>query len=107
MVKVLEQVTGAVSRLGVKANYGDPVEVGGTELVPVSLVWMGFGGGQDGEENSAGGGGGGGASIPVGAYVPGIDGPEFRPNLVTFLAVSTVAICVTGHALARIIRAFK
>jgi len=106
-VKVLDQVTSAVSRLGVKANYGDPVEVGGTELVPVSLVWMGFGGGQEAGDDAAGGGGGGGASIPVGAYVPGIDGPEFRPNLITFIVVSSVAICVTGSALAKLIKAFR
>ena len=86
MANIVEKIAQQVTSVGAKASYGDPVTVGGIELVPVALVWFGFGGGSD--EAEQGGGGGGGVSIPVGAYVRGPDGARFRPNLVALIAVS-------------------
>jgi hypothetical protein len=86
MANIVEKIAQQVTSVGAKASYGDPVTVGGIELVPVALVWFGFGGGSD--EAEQGGGGGGGVSVPVGAYVRGPDGATFKPNLVALLAVS-------------------
>jgi len=86
MANIVEKIAQQVTSVGAKASYGEPVTVGGIELVPVAVVWFGFGGGSDDAEQ--GGGGGGGVSIPVGAYVRGPDGARFKPNLVAVLAVS-------------------
>jgi hypothetical protein len=86
MVNIVESIAERVTSVGAKASYGDPVSVGGVELVPVALVWFGFGGGSDTSEN--GGGGGGGVSVPIGAYVRGADGVRFKPNLIALVAVS-------------------
>lgn len=111
MVNLVEKIAESVtSSLGAKVNYGAPVVIGGVEAVPVSLVWFGFGGGsepRDGSEESAGGGGGGGVSVPVGVYVPGADGPEFRPNLIALCAVSVPLVAAAGVALARVVKALK
>lgn len=108
MVKVIEQVSAGLQKLGPTINYGEPVSVGGAEIVPVSAVWMGFGGGQDaGGDEASGGGGGGGASIPLGAYVPGFDGPEFKPNLIVFMVASAVVISSVGSAIGAIIGASR
>ncbi|MEO9095477.1 MAG: hypothetical protein ABI255_07625 [Microbacteriaceae bacterium] len=110
MSNLAVQLADAVKSLGLGTVYGDPIEVEGTTLVPVALAYYGFGGGSDGgesEDSSVGGGGGGGMSIPVGAYIKDIDGLRFRPNLVTLMAVAVPVICVSGRALARIIRALK
>ena len=110
MSNLAVQLADAVKSLGLGTVYGDPIEVEGTTLVPVALAYYGFGGGSDGgesEDSGVGGGGGGGMSIPVGAYIKDIDGLRFRPNLVTLMAVAVPVICVSGRALARIIRALK
>lgn len=106
MVNLVETVVNSMNSLGVKRSYGDPVAVGGVEVVPVSLVYFGFGAGSE-EGGTAGGGGGGGASIPVGVYVPGPNGPYFEPNLIALLAVSIPLTWVTGRAFATVIRALK
>jgi len=110
MVNIVEKVADSVSSLGVKRSYGDPVTIDGVELVPVSIVWFGFGAGSDDSGESgdgAGGGGGGGASLPIGAYVAGPDGPRFEPNLVALLVALVPLTWVAGKALSRIIRALK
>ncbi|HEU4808155.1 MAG TPA: hypothetical protein VFT01_07815 [Homoserinimonas sp.] len=94
------------SSLGAKLNYGEPVTLGGVEAVPVSLVWFGFGGGSD-ETGQAGGGGGGGVSIPVGVYTGGPDGPRFRPNPVTLMALLVPVLGIGAPALAKLVRALK
>jgi len=97
--------------LGMKLSYGPVVTVDGTELVPVSIVSYGFGGGRGGMESDpdafGSGGGGGGASIPIGAYIGGEDGLRFRPNVIALLAVSIPVIWVAGHALGRILKAAR
>ncbi len=108
MANVVESLTESVKSMGVKAAYGDPVEVDGVPIVPVSVVWFGFGGGQEsGGSDGAMTGGGGGASIPIGAYVPGIDGPAFKPNLIALLWVSIPVIVAGGTALSKLVRALK
>ncbi|WP_403024246.1 hypothetical protein [Salinibacterium sp. GXW1014] len=104
--KLSERVT---SSLGAKVNYGEKVQIGGVDAVPVSLVTFGFGGGSGGDDSAeqGEGGGGGGASIPLGMFVPGPNGPRFAPALIPLLAVSIPLTWVAGKALSRVIRALK
>lgn len=96
---------------GVKSAYGEPQDVDGVSITPVALTMSGFAGGAgggsgDGDGNGEGGTGGG-ISIPLGVYVTREEGLRFEPNLVTLLAVGIPFVCVTGRALARVIRALK
>ena len=102
---MMEKVSESVRSLSIKTVYGDPISLDGIDVVPVAQVYFGFGGGGD-EENGEGGGGGG-AAIPVGAYVSGPDGPTFRPNVISLVAVLIPFTWVVGKALSRIIRALK
>jgi len=105
MANLVEKVTEAVKTLGVKAAYGDVATVDGVEVLPVALVWFGFGAG--GDENENGGGGGGGAALPIGSYVSGDAGPEFRPNLIALLWVLVPLTWVGGKAMTSVIKALK
>ena len=98
--------------------FGEPVTVGGQEVVPAALVIFGFGGGGGSGkwpehqsvpqgEGEGSGGGGGGYVLPIGAYVSGPDGLRFRPNLVAMVIVSVPLVSAAGWALARIITAAK
>jgi len=117
MNRLALQLGEIVKPLGVRASYGEPVEVEGVTMVPVALVQFGFGGGDDGSSDEgsesgpgsggAGGGGGGGVSIPVGAYIRDETGLRFRPNTISLLAVGIPFVFVAGRALVRVIRAFK
>ncbi|HEV7955541.1 MAG: hypothetical protein JWL94_1288 [Microbacteriaceae bacterium] len=118
MSNLVERIAESMSSLGVRRAYGEPVTIGGAELIPVALVYFGFGGGKGESEGSEGGddkqpagsgegGGGGGASIPIGAYVTGFDGPTFKPNPIALLIVSIPVLWVGGHSFARVIRALK
>jgi uncharacterized spore protein YtfJ len=71
----------------VKAStiFGEPVERGGSTIIPVAKARWGFGGGGGGGQNEndsgqgGGGGGGGGMSIsPVGYIAVGRGGSTFR-----------------------------
>jgi hypothetical protein len=106
MTNIVTQIADKVRPVGVASNYGDPVEVGDSTLIPVSVNWYGFGGGSDADE--AGGGGGGAVSLPVGAYVrrPGQD-LVFEPNVISRLTVSIPVIWVAGKVLVKLIRALK
>lgn len=112
------QIADSVKHIGVKSAYGDPVEVDGATLVPVSLVWFGFGGGSDGAEHQggsvAGGGGGGGMAIPIGAYVKTSRSLRFQPNVIALLGVllplvtmSVPVLFFGGRSMSRVIRALK
>jgi hypothetical protein len=90
--------------LGVNSAYGEQRDMGGVQLIPVSLSWTGFGGGSDDVGN--GGGGGGGWAVPLGAYIRRGD-VRFEPNIVSLLAVGIPFIWVAGRALSRVIRALK
>lgn len=108
MTNLIERLGEMLTSTGVKRAYGDPVDVGGKEIVPVALVQFGFGGGEGpAGEGEGAGGGGGGMVIPVGAYVPGPDGPRFEPNPVAMLAVSIPALIAAGCALAVVVRALN
>lgn len=103
-VKLAENVRSS----GVKAAYGDPVDLNGSSIVPVALVYYGFGGGDAGEQGGgAGGGGGGGLSLPIGAYVTSGGRARFEPNVISLLAVGIPFLWVAGKALSRIVRALK
>ncbi len=91
--------------IGVRSVYGEQQDIDGVRLIPVALVWTGFGGGSD--EAGNGGGGGGGYAIPVGAYIRKGDDVRFEPNLVALLAVAVPFVLVAGRALSRVIRALK
>jgi uncharacterized spore protein YtfJ len=91
---------------GVKAVYGEPTDVEGVTIIPVAVVYYGFGGGSAGS-HEAGGGGGGGISIPIGAYYSDETGMRFRPNTVMLLAVGIPFVCVAGRAVSKVIRALK
>jgi uncharacterized spore protein YtfJ len=104
MTNLIENVTQTIQTLGVKAAYGEPVSVDGVEIVPVALVNFGFGAGTDDEES---GGGGGGASVPIGAYVGGENGPTFQPNPIALFAVLIPLTWVAGKALTQIVKALK
>jgi uncharacterized spore protein YtfJ len=107
MAQLVVRLAEMLTSFGAKAAYGDPIEVDGKRIVPVALLWYGFGGGSDEGEDAAAGGGGGGATIPVGAYVTTGNTVRFEPNLVALLAVSIPLTFVAGRALARVIKALK
>ena len=107
MPQLVVRLAEMLTTFGAKAAYGDPIEVDGKRIVPVALLWYGFGGGSDEGEDGAAGGGGGGATIPVGAYVTTGTTVRFEPNLIAVLATAIPLTWVTGKALARVVRALK
>ena len=90
------------SSIGVSACIGDTRTVDGRELLPVCLVWGGFGAGRDAE---AEGSGAGGLAIPLGAYSRRGEHVCFRPNPVTALVVGTLALSVLAHSVEGLARA--
>jgi uncharacterized spore protein YtfJ len=107
MPQLVVRLAEMLTTFGTKAAYGEPIELDGRRIVPVALLWYGFGGGSDEGEDGAGGGGGGGATIPVGAYVTTGNTVRFEPNLVALCAVAIPLTFVAGRALSRVIRALK
>lgn len=119
MANLTKQLAETVSKVGVHAAFGDPVDVDGTKIMPVACTGYGFGaaegmgaGGFGGEDDAeaqgeGSGGGGGGMAIPVGAYVTRDGITRFEPNIIALLVVGVPFVCVAGRALARVIRALK
>jgi uncharacterized spore protein YtfJ len=108
MTNLTEKLAENARSFGVTSAYGDPVEVDGTTIIPVALVWYGFGAGEGTSEDEGGsGGGGGGTSLPIGAYVKTGGTVRFDPNVISLLIVGIPFVWVTGRALARIIRVLK
>jgi uncharacterized spore protein YtfJ len=107
MPQLVVRLAEMLTTFGAKAAYGDPIEVDGKRIVPVALLWYGFGGGSDEGEDGAAGGGGGGATIPVGAYVTTGTTVRFEPNLIAVLVAAIPLTWVAGKALARVVRALK
>lgn len=114
----VEKLAASAPSWGAKLAFGDPVTVGGHEVVPAALVVFGFGGGggsgkwpERGSvpqgEGEGSGGGGGGYALPIGAYVGGPGGLRFRPNIVALAIVSAPLVSAVGWALARIITAAR
>ncbi|MFO7690732.1 MAG: hypothetical protein R6W83_09315 [Cryobacterium sp.] len=110
MTSLPEKLAEITRSAGVKSAYGEPIQIDGASIVPVALVYYGFGGGEAGETSEGGagaGGGGGGASLPIGAYVTENGRARFDPNIVAIMAVGIPLLLVAGHALSHIIRALK
>jgi uncharacterized spore protein YtfJ len=120
MANIIEKLAESVPSWGVKLAYGEKTTVDGHELVPVALVGFGFGGGEGSSEQPDGGlgpagmgvgegrgGGGGGYAVPIGAYVGGADGLQFRPNRIALMVVAVPVITAVGLALAQLVRAFR
>jgi hypothetical protein len=120
MTSLTERLAASVPSWGVKLAYGEPITLGGQEIVPVALVGFGFGGGEgEGidevpEEGKAAtrrgegsGGGGGGYAVPIGAYVGGPGGLTFRPNPIASAAVAVPLVAAAGWALAQVINALR
>lgn len=92
--------------LAVSRAYGEPVNLGGQEVLPVALVSFGFGGGSESEQGGSGGGGGG-TVIPLGVYTTSNGRTVFRPNTVAVLACLVPLVAVAGTAVRRAITASR
>jgi uncharacterized spore protein YtfJ len=102
------QLADTIKSFGVKAVYGDAVDIEGTTVVPVAVMAYGFGGGGgSGDEGQGEGGGGGGYTLPIGAYVGDSLGVRFQPNVIAVLTVGIPFAYAVGTALSRIIKALK
>ncbi|HEX2247771.1 MAG TPA: hypothetical protein VHH13_09505 [Arthrobacter sp.] len=103
---VVVAIADKVTSFGVRRAYGDPVQVGSEQVVPVALVQFGFGGG--GSETGEGGGGGGGMVLPVGMLAPDSQGKaSFRPNPLALLVCTVPLVWSAGHAVARVVKACR
>lgn len=110
-----------ISRAGVRAAYGDPVELDGTTILPVAFTTFGFGSGKaklqaedengearESDEPSDGDMmAGGGVSLPLGAYVTRDGYTRFEPNPIPLIVVAIPFVCVLGRAIRKIIRVLK
>jgi uncharacterized spore protein YtfJ len=102
------QLADTIKSFGVKAVYGDAVDIEGTTVVPVAVMAYGFGGGGgSGEDGQGEGGGGGGYTFPIGADVGDSLGVRFQPNVVAVLTVGIPFVYAVGTALQRVIKALK
>jgi hypothetical protein len=96
----------AMKNVGVSKAYGQPVQVGGEEVIPVALVSYGFGGGNE-AGGGASGGGGGGMVLPLGVYRNVGGQAVFRPNTIVTLVCLVPVLSVIGSAVRRSIRAAR
>ncbi|WLQ06792.1 hypothetical protein [Arthrobacter oryzae] len=110
MADAFSSLVEAFRNVGVARAYGEPVQIGGEELVPVALVSFGFGGGGDsgtaGTSGAAEGGGGGGFVLPLGAYTKNGEGRVvFRANTLTVLLGLVPVVCAVGMSLRGVVKA--
>ena len=97
-----KRVSDMQSKAGVKAVFGDPVELDGRKVIPVASVQYGFGmGGGTGpkrEEHEAPGGGGGGGGVRVEpiAVVEIVDGKLTVQPIVNVNRLALMAMCVAA-----------
>ncbi|MDV8146663.1 hypothetical protein [Arthrobacter sp. B10-11] len=110
MADAFSSLVEAFRNVGVARAYGEPVQIGGEELVPVALVSFGFGGGGDsgtaGTSGAAEGGGGGGFVLPLGAYTKNGEGRVvFRANTLTVLLGLVPVVCAAGMSLRGVVKA--
>ncbi|HJW01547.1 MAG TPA: hypothetical protein VJ617_20845 [Arthrobacter sp.] len=106
MADTFSNLVDTFKNVGVSRAYGDPVQLGGQEVIPVALVSFGFGGGNEGD-GGASGGGGGGMVLPLGVYRNVGGDVAFRPNTVVMLACLVPLVAVLGAAVRRVIRAAR
>ncbi|MFE4543368.1 hypothetical protein [Arthrobacter sp. NPDC056727] len=108
MADAMQSLTESFKNVGVARSYGDPVRLGGKEIVPVALVSFGFGGGTEGggPEGAGSGGGGGGFVFPLGVYTHDDGGRlVFRPNPLSLTACLVPLVGAVGLALRGALRA--
>lgn len=106
MADTFSNLVDTFKNVSVARAYGDPVQLGGQEVIPVALVSFGFGGGNE-ADGGASGGGGGGMVMPLGVYRNVGGDVAFRPNTVVALVCLVPLISVLGAAVRRAIRAAK
>ncbi|GAB5077990.1 hypothetical protein [Arthrobacter sp. AD-310] len=106
MADTFESLVDAFRNFAVSRAYGEPVNLGGQEVVPVALVSFGFGGGSESGQGGSGGGGGG-TVIPLGVYTSNNGRTVFRPNTIATLACLVPLVAVTGAAVRRAITAAR
>lgn len=106
MADTFASLVDTFKNVGVTRAYGEPVKVGGQEIVPVALVSFGFGGGSE-PADGASGGGGGGMVMPVGVYTAVNGRTVFRPNTLALLACLVPLVAVAGTAVRRAIAAAR
>ncbi|MGO4492925.1 hypothetical protein AB4Y86_12695 [Arthrobacter sp. 2YAF22_2] len=103
MAESFSSLVDAFKNVGVSRAYGDPVQLGGEELIPVALVSFGFGGGSAPASDDApagSGGGGGGFVLPLGVYAGRRGGGVvFRPNPIAVLMGLAPVVCAIGLSL--------
>jgi hypothetical protein len=104
MADTLASLAETFRNMGVSKAYGDPLNVGGEEIIPVALVWFGFGGGSE-SEGGPSGGGGGGAVLPLGVYRTVKGRAVFEPNTIATLVCLVPLVSVAGRAVRRAIAA--
>ena len=102
MADAMKSLTESFRNVGVSKAYGEPIRLGGKEIVPVALVSFGFGGGTEGgdPEGAGSGGGGGGLVFPLGVYTHDDGGRvTFRPNPLSLTVCLVPLVCAAGLAL--------
>lgn len=109
MSERLNSAGDAVSKIGARLAYGDRVDLGHEQVIPVAFWAGGSAEGEGGLDADRRGEGGtvGGVAIPLGAYVGDDYGTRFRPNLIALLAVCTPLTLALGWTLPRLIKALK
>ncbi|RRJ86059.1 hypothetical protein EG850_10050 [Gulosibacter macacae] len=105
MSEGIKGIPAATDGLGVKLAYGERIELGNEQVVPVAM-WAG-GGGQGVDDHNQSGSGFGGVSVPVGVYVSDAYGVRFRPNLIALVCAVTPLVWVTSRAVIRLIKTLK
>jgi uncharacterized spore protein YtfJ len=106
MTDTFSNLVDTFKNVGVARAYGDPVQLGGQEVIPVALVSFGFGGGNE-ADGGASGGGGGGMVLPLGVYRNVGGDVAFMPNTVVTLVCLVPLVAVLGAAVRRAIRAAR
>lgn len=102
MADAMKSLAESFRNVGVSRAYGEPIRLGGKEIVPVALVSFGFGGGTEGgdPEGAGSGGGGGGLVFPLGVYTHDDGGRlTFRPNPLSLTVCLVPLVCAAGLAL--------
>ncbi|GGA76461.1 hypothetical protein GCM10011490_29050 [Pseudoclavibacter endophyticus] len=133
MAGINEQLLDNLKRMGVPMAYGDKVQLGSAEVIPVAMATLGFGGGEGqgdfgGKSGGSGGSGqgaddsgsdashrggngagmgGGGMSVPIGAYINDEFGTRFQPNVIALLVAVLPLALVAGCTLPRLVKALK
>ncbi|SJM51831.1 Gll3345 protein [Gulosibacter sp. 10] len=98
-----------MTKVGARLAYGEKIDFGHEQIIPVAFWAGGSAEGQGGldPDRRAEGGGEGGVAIPLGAYVGDDYGTRFRPNIIALLATLTPLVMVAGWALPRLVKALK